>query len=244
VLVSLNETDFLFPSNLRLLRDAARLGHLPRAADAPPGLLEEREGICLYVLGRRAAEIGKIVEIGAFKGRSTWYLAHALEAAQSPHHVVSIDPHLERTRDEFERGVAAGGLAHRIESHVAYSHELADRIAGPIGLLWIDGDHSYDAVRRDFDDWFPLLAPGGWLAFHDTVDVWYGPTRLARELLSKRSDLASIGVIGSITYARKTPPSAIRRLAAWRARAAFELVTVLRRGRFGRGPLNAAPGDL
>jgi MMP 1-O-methyltransferase len=232
-----HEIDALFPSNLRVLQEAPSLDH----ASAPPGLLEEREGACLYALARRGAPLGRIVEIGAFRGRSTWYLAQGLGAAGSTHRLVSIDPHLEGTEADFAVNIAP--FANRVEVRAAYSQDVAPQLGGPLGLLWIDGDHSYAGVRRDFDDWFPKLAVGGWIAFHDTVDVWYGPTRLVRELLAHRSDLVSVGVIGSITYARKVRPALRHRLTALRARAAFELVVALRRRRFGRGPLNAAPGE-
>jgi len=233
----MHEIDLLFPANLRVLRDAPALEH----ASAPPGLLEQREGLCLYVLAQRGHTLGRIVEIGAFRGRSTWYLARALEDAGSSAKVVSIDPHLEGTQTDFSVNVAS--FAERIDVRAAYSHDVAPEIEGPLGLLWIDGDHSYAGVRQDFDDWFPKVANQGWIAFHDTVDVWYGPTRLVRELLVRRADIASIGVIGSITYARKVNASPFSRLRALRARLAFELVVALRRRRFGRGPLNAAPGE-
>ena len=37
-------------------------------------------------------------------------------------------------------------------------------------FLFIDGDHSYDGVKKDFEMYSPLLAPGGMIAFHDIVD--------------------------------------------------------------------------
>jgi cephalosporin hydroxylase len=39
----------------------------------------------------------------------------------------------------------------------------------PVDLLFIDGDHSYGAVRSDFDMYGPLVGPGGISAFHDIV---------------------------------------------------------------------------
>lgn len=39
-----------------------------------------------------------------------------------------------------------------------------------IDLLFIDGDHSYDGVKKDFEMYSPLVTPGGTVAFHDIVE--------------------------------------------------------------------------
>jgi len=36
-------------------------------------------------------------------------------------------------------------------------------------VLFPDGDHSYEGVKRDFEMYSPLVRPGGIIAFHDTV---------------------------------------------------------------------------
>jgi predicted O-methyltransferase YrrM len=43
---------------------------------------------------------------------------------------------------------------------------LPDRL----DLLFIDGDHSYEGIRRDFERYAPLVRPGGVVIFHDIVD--------------------------------------------------------------------------
>lgn len=237
------QTDALFPAVRRLVAELEALPGSVEEGLAVEGLLEEREGLCLYGLARRAARLGAVVEIGSYKGRSTWFLARALDDVGSSWPVVAFDPHLEGTQDDFHANLARTGIAARVEAHAAFSHDEAPAFDRPIGLLWIDGDHTYTGVRRDFEDWFPKLALGGWLAFHDTVNHWYGPTRLVRELLMRDDRLDSVGVMGTITFARKRPPSLANRAAALAGRAAFEAVTLLRARGMGLGPVNAATGE-
>jgi hypothetical protein len=59
-------------------------------------------------------------------------------------------------------------------------------------LLFIDGDHRYEGVRRDFEMYSPLVGAGGLIAFHDNpgedwgvgqwggIGVLFAPARRAR----------------------------------------------------------------
>jgi len=46
-------------------------------------------------------------------------------------------------------------------------HILGDQ---KIQFLFIDGDHSYDGVRQDFEMYSPLVGSGGIIGFHDIVE--------------------------------------------------------------------------
>ena len=40
----------------------------------------------------------------------------------------------------------------------------------PLDFLFIDGDHTYDGVRQDFETFAPLVRPGGLIGFHDVAE--------------------------------------------------------------------------
>jgi predicted O-methyltransferase YrrM len=38
----------------------------------------------------------------------------------------------------------------------------------PLDFVFIDGDHSYEGLRGDWEAWSPLVAPQGIIALHDS----------------------------------------------------------------------------
>ena len=47
--------------------------------------------------------------------------------------------------------------------------EMATLFPEGIDFLFIDGDHSYEGVKQDFEDYSPLVRTGGIAACHDTL---------------------------------------------------------------------------
>jgi predicted O-methyltransferase YrrM len=67
--------------------------------------------------------------------------------------------------------------------------------------IFIDGDHSYDGVKFDFDNALPLLEEGGIIIFHDIASkACPGVVQLWEEIKTERSlefihsDTCGIGV--------------------------------------------------
>ena len=63
----------------------------------------------------------------------------------------------------------------RADSHdIGTLSKVKDLLAGnTLDLLFIDGDHSYEGVRRDFEMYSSIVRKGGLVAFHDICE---GPT--------------------------------------------------------------------
>jgi predicted O-methyltransferase YrrM len=56
----------------------------------------------------------------------------------------------------------------------SHSPKMLEAVQGKLGdrgvdLLFIDGDHSYDGVKQDWEMYSPLVNPGGIVIFHDIV---------------------------------------------------------------------------
>lgn len=244
------ETDYVMPLTIKILREARAFEASLAVANDVEGILTYRVAACLYVLARRGGALGNVVEIGSFKGRSTVALARALKDIDSPYRVIAIDPHQgideygrQPTLDEFRRNVEKAGVQDKIDCRVAYSQEVAGTFDEPVGFLWIDGDHSYDGVRFDFDHFFPHVVPGGWVAFHDTMNVWYGPTRLINELLSQRDDITNIGAIESTSYLSKAQPHWTHKLSAHWALARIKALNLYRTWRRRGRPSRWTSGE-
>ena len=54
----------------------------------------------------------------------------------------------------------------------------------PVRLLWIDGDHRLERVRRDIDCWLPKLHRDATIVFDDALDPTIGPYHIIEELIA------------------------------------------------------------
>ncbi|MEP6811477.1 MAG: class I SAM-dependent methyltransferase [Actinomycetota bacterium] len=119
----------------------------------------------------RAARPSCVLEIGT-AGGGTLYLLTRAAAADAL--VVSIDlrvPYfLQAARARMgrpgQRVVSIEGHSKDTAVRARVEALLADR---PLDVLFVDGDHSYDGVRGDFELYAPLVRRGGLIALHDIV---------------------------------------------------------------------------
>lgn len=174
--------------------------------------------------GRRLAELAKlvraehaIVEVGSFKGKSACFLGIGSKLGNAaPVYAVDLwelhsDPKYA-SPDVFRRwceqidGMKLKDFVTPIRSE---SSEFSPLFSHPIGLLFIDGDHSYDAVARDFSSWSSKVVEGGVVAFHDYRKrrVGQGVTQFVDELLARSPEWTWEGIVDSLLVMRKTPSS-------------------------------------
>jgi hypothetical protein len=70
------------------------------------------------------------------------------------------------------------------------SVEAAGKVEdGSLDFVFIDGDHSYEGVRRDIEAWMPKVKPGGWLTGHDYGNKPDGGVRKAVDQLGMKVEL-------------------------------------------------------
>ena len=208
-----------------------------------PGYLLENEAKFLGLLAACAPAKGLIVEIGSFKGRSTVMLAKvASHYRLGP--VVAIDPHNSPTLldhqsesgsssyPEFLQSLQKAGVFAHVESHRAYSQDLAATWTRPIRVLWIDGDHSYEGAKKDLEGFLPHLVPYGVVAFHDVLHPHPGPIRVFVEEVLRSNQFGAAGFVHSIAWAQFRPEdgAAFQRQRASLERAASRLIPFVQDG--------------
>ena len=172
----------------RITRALPVMCHYPRGF-LVPSHLTVAERTLLYRLAHGAPD-GPILEIGSYLGASAYFLAAACDRVDRDARVICIDTWQNDAMTEGARDTLAQFLAntraftHRITPLRGYSHEVvgAARALAPagLGMLFIDGDHSWEGVRRDWDCYRHLLGPGALVAFHD-VGWAEGVQRVVRE---------------------------------------------------------------
>ncbi|MGH3110674.1 MAG: class I SAM-dependent methyltransferase [Gaiellaceae bacterium] len=194
------------------------------------GWLGPNEGRLLYRLAAEADPAGCVVEIGSWHGRSTIWLAAGARTGRGAR-VVAIDPHAgtylraegETTHVVLQENLEQAGVRDQTEIVVATSEQAAAGWSRPVSLLWIDGDHEYESVRRDLRLWEPHLLSDAVVALHDTF-VWPGPERVVRELLIETRRFTSFVHAETTTAARRCerlPPRAALARRVGLARRSF-----------------------
>lgn len=129
------------------------------------------------VLRAVAAGRRRVVEIGVYEGSSAAVLCEVLDPDAElhlidpfGHHGWALPAGWGATEGASRRVVERARRRHggpRVIWHVDYSAAVAQRWEGDVDLVFVDGDHSEEGVRADWEGWHGVVAPGGRVVFHD-----------------------------------------------------------------------------
>jgi predicted O-methyltransferase YrrM len=160
----------------------------PKLLASIKGFLDEEEGRCLYETALEAGRMGPCLEIGSYCGKSAVFLGTACKMSGSTlysidHHRGSeeqqpgeeyfdpdlFDPQSGRidTFREFRKTIAAAGVEEAVVPIVCRSEIAARCWATPLSLVFIDGGHTLETVRTDYNVWSEHIMAGGYLMVHD-----------------------------------------------------------------------------
>jgi len=108
---------------------------------------------------------GVILELGSFRGVSTIVMAKATNRK-----VIAVDPFIahgtiSQNKQNFLNNIRRFEVENQIELIEDFSKNF--NIKGPLGLLLIDAEHTYEGVKHDYNKFAPLVEDGGYIVMHD-----------------------------------------------------------------------------
>jgi predicted O-methyltransferase YrrM len=145
------------------------------ATDGPFALApnQKRSELIDFAALAKDAQPRAVLEIGTGAGGTLFMLAWA---SAPDARILSLDLRIHpKARRRLYRSFATQPqhlTAIEADSHRDATRAQVERFfdGRALDLLFIDGAHDYDSVRRDFELYAPLVRDGGIVAFHDIVD--------------------------------------------------------------------------
>jgi hypothetical protein len=172
------------------------------------GLIPREVGEHLLKLASRVPSDQAIVELGSYRGKSTCYLATGARQGNGAH-VYAVDAWSEEVSAwrskildrlpsplyaDFRAQISKAGFS---DQHVTAVKSLStmagDHYEGsPVGLLYIDGDHSKRAAIADLRAWRAHLTDDARVVFDDYAMTNNPGVKVAVEALTESGELADV----------------------------------------------------
>lgn len=165
------------------------------------GWLTSDEAWGLFETAQKLKPNAVVLEIGSWKGKSTWCIASGLKSGT----INCIDPFngegesesvvvYEQTRgkvsllEQFKHNLSGVNKSILIKPQIGLSKDFVEQFQN-IDFLFIDGDHSIVGCQFDFENFKNVLNVGGFLAFHDYYPERkeLGPTWVIENLVNNDS---------------------------------------------------------
>lgn len=177
----------------------------------------------------RARDGSVFVEVGAYLGRSSLYLASRIQWSGKKIRVYVVDrwdgwlyddcypryqtePESGKAPDpddvfwHFIRNVRRAGVEDVIRPLRMPSDQAASLFEdGTLDFVFLDADHGYEAVRRDLQAWFPKIKRRGVLGGHDYLHADFPGVRRAADEFFREQNLP-VQIHGTSFLATKPSP--------------------------------------
>jgi len=146
--------------------------------NGPISFMQVREEIRQFITIVSKRQPKFILEVGTAGGGTLFLLAQAAARDSS---LISIDLSggpfgggYPITRTPLYKSFAGPNQKISLLRSDSHKLETLNQVKNILGgneldLLFIDGDHSYEGVKKDFDTYSPLVKKNGLIAFHDIV---------------------------------------------------------------------------
>jgi predicted O-methyltransferase YrrM len=147
-------------------------GHGQRAADRNLGL-----GWLYYALGR-ILRPRRAVVIGSWRGFAPLMFAKAIQDNTEQGELIFIDPSFvdgfwkdAAAVDRYFAGFDVENIRHFCMTTQQFVETAVYASLGEIGMVFIDGRHTAEQARYDYESFRPMLAPRGLILLHDSMVV-------------------------------------------------------------------------
>lgn len=175
---------------------------LAQISSSIPGMISPISGQLLYTLCYMQELRGDVVEIGSWQGRSTSFLARAVDNSQNgkfyaidhfrgnigkENFYVVDQKDLSDLKDGFLSNMKRLGLSETVQLLNMPNEQAEKEIHNiKIRFLFIDGDHTKKGVEKDIALFFPKLVDGSIVIFDDFSECFSGLVKAVDTLLTER----------------------------------------------------------
>lgn len=131
----------------------------------------------------------RVLEVGSYYGGTLWQWMNNMLPGNR---VVSVDtgvpetdvrfPDMEAARQSWTAWAMETGI--KLTAYRGNSHDEAIikkvRRFEPYDFIFVDAGISFADIQADFDNFFPMLRPGGLIAFHDIACADNNPAKIEK----------------------------------------------------------------
>lgn len=159
-----------------------------------PSAWVEHTSYAFYLISALRPKV--FVELGVHTGHSYNAFCQAVDSCSTGTRCYGVDTWKgDEHTGPYEEEIYNALQRHQDQHYSTFSYLLRKTFDqalvqfsdGSIDLLHIDGMHTYEAVRHDFEAWLPKMSPRGVVVFHDTMErqTDFGVWKLWEEVAAK-----------------------------------------------------------